>query len=263
MLAKSFRHVVIAGVLALGALSQPASAADPNKVVRHVFPAAETGFDPAGAQDMFSGTVEQAIFETLLTYDYVARPSKLVPGLAEAMPQVTDDGKTYTLKIRKGVYFTPDPAFNGKKREVVAEDCVYSLKRLIDPKLRSPWAWLVEDKIVGLDELAEAAKKGGKFDYDKKIPGLEAVDRYTLRIRLKQTDYNLSFVLAHEPTSVVAREVIEKYADESGRAMSNPVGTGPYMLKDWVRASKIILVANPGYRGFTWDFIGRGLSSGY
>jgi oligopeptide transport system substrate-binding protein len=255
MQGKSRRYIVFASVLAiLSALSQSLLAADPNKVVRHVFPAAETGFDPAGAQDLYSATIEQVIFETLLTYDYLARPSKLVPGAAEAMPQVTDDGKTYTLKIRKSVYFTPDPAFNGKKRELVAEDFVYSLKRLIDPRLRSPWAWLVEDKIVGLDELAEAAKKSGKFDYDKKIPGLEAVDRYTLRIRLKATDYNLPFVLAHEPTSAVAREVIEKYADESGRAMSNPVGTGPYLLKDWVRASKIILVANPGYRGFVWDF---------
>ena len=254
MQAMSLRYVVFATVLALLAVPRPLLAADPNKVVRHVFPAAETGFDPAGAQDLYSGTIEQAVFETLLTYDYLARPSKIVPGAAEALPQITDDGKTYTFKIRKGVYFTPDPAFNGKRRELVAEDYIYSLKRLIDPKLRSPHAWLVEGKIVGLDELAEAAKKSGKFDYDKKIPGLEAVDRYTLRIRLKQTDYNLPFVLAHEPTSAVAREVIEKYADESGRAMSNPVGTGAYMLKDWVRASKIILVANPGYRGFVWDF---------
>jgi ABC-type oligopeptide transport system substrate-binding subunit len=201
------------------------SAADPNKVIRHVFPAAETGFDPAGAQDLYSGTIVQAIFETLLTYDYLARPAKLIPLAAEAMPQITDSGKTYTFRIRKGIYFTADPAFKGQKRELTAEDFIYTLKRLIDPKIRSPWAWLVEDKIVGLDELADAAKKGAKFDYDKKIPGLEAIDRYTLRIRLKQTDYNLSYVLAHEPTSAVAREVIEKYADESGRAMSNPVGT--------------------------------------
>src|SRR5438067_9426789 len=180
---RSLHRVIFlaAAVLAIAGLScRPLFAADRSKVVRHVFPAAETGFDPAGAQDLYSATIEQAIFETLLTYDYLARPAKLVPGLAEAMPQVTDEGKTYTIKIRKGVYFTPDPAFNGKKRELVAEDLVYSLKRLIDPKLRSPWAWLVEDKIVGLDELAEAAKKGAKVDYDKKIPGLEAVDRYTL-----------------------------------------------------------------------------------
>src|SRR5207244_596372 len=121
-------------------LALPALAADPGKVIRHAFPAAETGFDPAGAQDLYSAQIEQVIFETLLSYDYLARPAKLVPLTAEALPQVTDDGKTYTLKIRKGIYFTPDPAFNGKKRELVAEDFVYTLKRLIDPKLRSPWA---------------------------------------------------------------------------------------------------------------------------
>jgi ABC-type transport system substrate-binding protein len=243
----------LAIVLALCA-AQTAFPADPTKVIRHVFPAGETGFDPAGGQDLYSGTIEQAIYDRLLTYDYLARPSKIVPMAAEALPQVTDDGKTYTFKIHKGIYFTPDAAFNGRKRELVAEDFVYSLKRLIDPKIRSPWAWLVEGKIVGLDDLAAAAAKTGKFDYAKKIPGLEAVDRYTLRIRLNQTDYNLPFVLAHEPTSAVAREVIEKYADESGRAMANPVGTGAYVLKDWVRNSKIVLEANPGYRGFVWDF---------
>jgi len=240
--------------LALFFASAPAHAADPNKVIRYVFSAAETGFDPAGAQDLYSGTIEQAIFETLLTYDYLARPSKIVPLTADGPPEVGDNGKTYTFKIKKGIYFTPDAAFKGKKRELVADDYVYSLKRLMDPKLRSPWAWLVEGKISGLDELAEAAKKGAKFNYDSKIPGLEAVDRYTLRIRLKETDYNLPYVLAHEPTSAVAREVIEAYADVSGRAMANPVGTGPFMLKEWVRSSKIFLEANPDYRGFIWDF---------
>ncbi len=136
----------------------------------------------------------------------------------------------------------------------MANDFAYSLKRLIDPKIRSPYAFLVEGKIVGLDEAAAAAKKSGKFDYDAKIAGLEIVDRYTLRIRLKDTDYGLSYVLAHEPTSAVAREVVEAYADESGRIQSNPVGTGPYKLAKWVRSSKISLEANPDYRGFVWDF---------
>jgi ABC-type transport system substrate-binding protein len=231
-----------------------AAGADPSKVVRHVFPASETGFDPAAVQDLYSGTVEQAIFETLLSYDYLARPAKIVPLTAEALPQIADGGRTYTFRIRKGVHFTADAAFKGKKRELIAEDYVYSLKRLMDPKVRSPWAWLLEGKVVGLDAAAEAAKKSGKFDYDAKIAGLEAVDRYTLRIRLNRADYNLPQVLAHEPTSAVAREVITAYGDESGRAMSNPVGTGPYYLKQWVRSSKIILEANPDYRGFVWDF---------
>ncbi len=246
------RALALAVALALAAF--PAAAADMNKVIRHVFPAGEEGFDPAAAHDLYSGTVEQVIFETLLTYDYLARPAKLVPLTAEAMPQVTDDGQTYTFRIRKGIHFTPDPAFKGAKRELVADDYVYSLKRLMDPKMRSPWTWLLDGKIVGLDEAAAQAKKSGKFDYDAKVAGLEAVDRYTLRIRLKQPDYNLSYVLAHEPTGAVAREVVAAYADEGGRVMSNPVGTGPYKLAKWIRSSKIFLEANPDYRGFVWDF---------
>jgi len=242
-------------IVAIAATSTAAyAAADPSKVLRHVFPAAETGFDPAGVQDLYSATIEQMLFETLLTYDYLARPAKLVPLTAEALPEVTDNGKTYTVRVRKGIYFIDDPVFKGRKRELIAADYAYALKRLIDPKLRSPWAWLVEDKIVGLDDLAEAAKKTGKFDYDAKVEGLETPDRYTLRIRLKDTDYNLPYILAHEPTSAVAREVIDTYRDESGRAMANPVGTGPYRLKQWLRSSKIVLDANPDYRGFTWDF---------
>ena len=245
----------IAAALLLAA--KPAAAqnpADPAKVIRQVFPAAETGFDPAGAQDLYSATIEQAIFETLLSYDYLARPSKLVPLAAEALPQVADEGRTYTIKVRKGIYFADDPVFGGTKRELVAADFAYSLKRLIDPKLRSPWASLVEGKIVGLDALAAAARSSGHFDYDAPVAGLATPDRYTLRIRLTHTDYNLPYILAHEPTSAVAREVIDAYADVSGRAMANPVGTGPYRLKEWVRSTRIVLEANPAYRGFTWNF---------
>ena len=203
---------VLVAALALtlgGALSPAADAADMNKVIRHVFPAGEEGFDPQAAHDLYSGSVEQAIFETLYSYDYLARPAKLVPLTAETLPVITDNGLTYTIKVKKGIYFTPDPAFKGEKRELTADDYIFSLKRLADPKIRSPWTWLVDGKIVGLDEQAAKAKEMGSFDYAAKIPGLEAVDRYTLRIRLKQPDYNLPYVLAHEPTSAVARKQAE------------------------------------------------------
>ena len=244
-----------AACLAGLALAAPAAAVgDPAKVIRDVFPVAETGFDPQAVHDLYSATVVQALYETLFTYDYLARPSKVVPLTAEAMPQITDEGRTWVVKLRKGVLFTPDAAFKGKPRELVAEDYVYSLKRLLDPKIRSPWAFLLEGKIAGLDELAAEAKKTGRFDYDRKIPGLEAVDRHTIRIRLNATDYNLPYVLAHEPTSAVAREVIEAHAGPDGRVLGHPVGTGPYRLEQWVRSSKIVLTANPVYRGFSWNF---------
>jgi ABC-type transport system substrate-binding protein len=229
-----------------------AAAADPNKVLRIAFPTAETGFDPVRISDIYSNTINEAIFERLLTYDYLARPAKLVPMVAEAMPEISDNGRTYVFKLRKGIYYTPDPAFKGVKRELVAEDFVYAFKRFMDPKNRSPYAFMIEGKIEGLDELGEAAKKSGKFDYAAKVPGMVAIDSHTLRFHLKKTDYNFLYICAHVPFGAMAREVVEAYGDD---VQAHPVGTGPYVLKSWTRGSKIVLEANPDYRGFTWDFV--------
>ncbi len=229
-------------------------AANPNKVLRTVIPAAETGFDPVAAHDLYSSQVISSILETLYTYDYLARPVKLAPLTAEAMPAITNDGKTWTIRLKKGLYFAPDSAFNGKQRELVMADYVYAIKRLMDPKLRSAWSWLIEGKIAGLDALANQARKTGQFDYDTPVAGLELLDRYTLRIHLNAPDYNLGQILAHTPTSAVAREVIERYRDGNGHAMANPVGTGPYRLASWQRGAKMVLDANPDYRGFIWNF---------
>ena len=195
--------------------------------------AGDDGFDPSRSTNYYSGLIEEVIFERLLTYDYLAEPVKLVPMLAEAMPEVADGGKTYTFHLRKGIYFTPDPAFKGEKRELVAEDVVYSIKRFLDPKNRSPWRFLFDGKIVGLDEQEALAKKNGdRFDYDAKIAGLEVVDRYTVRFHLIDTDYNFAYILASPTTSIVAREVIERYGDDT---KGHPVGSGPYMLAEWKR----------------------------
>jgi oligopeptide transport system substrate-binding protein len=231
--------------------AEEAKAADPAKILRVTFQAAETGFDPAKISDYYSGSVIEAIFDPLLTYDYLARPAKLVPNTAVSLPQVTDAGKTYTFKIRPGIYFAADPAFKGVKRELVAADYAYSIKRFLDPRNRSPYAFYFQGKIVGLDELAAVAKKTGRYDYDAKIPGLETPDRYTLRIRLKDTDFNFSHVLATQIAGAVAREAIEAYSDDTN---SHPVGTGPFVLGKYTRSSKIALEANPGYRKRVWDF---------
>ncbi len=227
------------------------AAADPDKVLRIAFPTAETGFDPVKSADLYSATVMETIYSRLLTYDYLARPSKLVPMAAEAMPEVADDGRTYTFHLKKGVYFTPDAAFKGVKRELVAQDFIYSYMRHMDPANRSQYAFLLEGKIKGLDALAAAAKKGGKFDYDAKLPDLEAVDRYTLRIHLAERDYNFPLVAAHTILGAVAREVIEAYGNDTN---AHPVGTGPYMLKEWKRGARIVLEANPGFASFVWDW---------
>src|SRR5438105_10345726 len=239
-------------IAVFAAAAHSAIAADRNKVLRWEFRSAETGFDPGKVTDYYSNTIIEAVFERLLTYDYLARPAKLVPEAAEAMPQIEDKGATFVFKLRKGIYFAPDPVFKAAKREMTAHDVAYSIRRHMDPKNRSYWQWLVEGKIVGLDELARKAKATGAiFDYDAPVRGLEVIDRYTLKIRLTRTDYNFTYILAMPAMSIVAREVVEAYADDTN---AHPVGTGAYMLTRWVRASKMTLEANPNYRGFVWAF---------
>jgi|LULS01.1.fsa_nt_gb ABC-type transport system substrate-binding protein len=236
------------------AWSEAKSPADPNKVLRYVFPVAETGFDPAGVHDLYSAHVNGSIFETLFTYDYLASPAKLVPRTAVALPEVSADGLTYTIRVKKGIYFADDPAFKGKKRELTAADYAYTFKRLLDPTLRSPNSWLLDGRIVGMEALQKKAQKTGKFDYDQPVAGLQMPDRYTLVIRLTSPDQNFPMLLAHQPAGAVAREVIEKYRNKAGFAMGHPIGTGPYMLSSWTPGSRIILKANPDFRSFVWNF---------
>jgi ABC-type oligopeptide transport system substrate-binding subunit len=94
---------LIAALLMLGA--SPDSAADPNKILHYAFQVAETSFDPVQISDLYSSYVIAAIFEAPLTYDYLARPFKLRPNLLESMPEVSDDGKTYLLRFRQGIFF--------------------------------------------------------------------------------------------------------------------------------------------------------------
>lgn len=230
------------------------SPADPKKVLRYVFPVAETGFDPAGVHDLYSAHVNGSIFETLFTYDYLASPAKLVPRTAAALPEVSADGLTYTIRLQKGIYFAVDPVFKGKKRELTSTDYVYTFKRLLDPSLRSPNSWLLDGRILGMDTLLKQAQKTGKFNYDQSVAGLQTPDRYTLVIRLTSPDQNFPMLLAHQPAGAVAREVIEKYRDKAGFVMGHPIGTGPYMLSRWTPGSRIILKANPDFRSFVWNF---------
>src|SRR5438552_5756684 len=224
-------------------------AADPDKVLRIEFYVAETGFDPVKVQDYYSQEVNEGIVDPLLTYDYLARPAKLVPRAAEAMPTIADRAKTYIFKVRKGIYFSDDPAFKGKRRELTAEDYVYSIKRFKDPANKSPYESFI-DGITGLEQLKKQAEKTGKFNYDTKVSGVQALDRYTLQVKLKETDYNFSYIMALPNFGAVAREVIDAYADDTN---GHPVGSGPYRLKEWKRSNKIVLEANPDFRGFVWQ----------
>ena len=228
-ISRRFAAILLAAALAL----PPAQAAD--KVLHAYLTTSETGLDPAVASDLASLSVLENLFDPLLRYDYLARPVTLRGNTAAALPSVAEGGLSYTFKIRPGMYFTADPAFKGARRELTAADYVYSFMRLYDPALKSPWLSLFEGKLAGDGALKQ------NFSYATQIAGLQAPDRYTLRIRLSAPDNNFLFYLATAATGVVAREVIDAYPGQAG---NHPVGTGPFRLGEWKRSDKIVLLAN-------------------
>jgi ABC-type transport system substrate-binding protein len=242
-------------LVAQGVLAQDKSAPSSTpKVLRYAFPVAETGFDPVQVSDLYSRIITAHVFEAPLSYDHLARPYKIKPSTAAAMPEVSDDFKTFVFRIKPGIYFADDPAFKGKKRELVAADYVYSLKRVYDPKFKSPMHQSLEDEgIVGLQAVRDEALKSNKpFDYDREVEGVKTLDRYTFRIKLRESRPRHLYAWTGRDVAAgaVAREVVEFYGD---KIMEHPVGTGPFRLADWRRSSKIVLERNPNYREDLYD----------
>ncbi|MCC6195153.1 MAG: hypothetical protein IT518_11845 [Burkholderiales bacterium] len=237
--------VAVAALAPGAALAQ----ADLSKTLRVVFRTAETGFDPVAISDIYSNYVNRAIFEAPFRYDFRARPHKVVPNTAVALPEGNKDGTEWTIRIRPGIYFSDDPAFKGKQRELTAADYAYSWRRTFDPRTRSPQLELFDGRLAGMDKVLAKAKESGKLDYDAPIEGLQVVDRYTLKLKLNYPWWDIAVDLTSAAAGAVAREVVEAYGDASGWVMQNPVGTGPYRLKEWRRAQRITLEANPVFRG--------------
>lgn len=231
--------------------AQPA-AEGKKKVLRYAFRAPETSLDPVKAQDIYSRTITAHIFEALYTYDHLARPVKFKPLLAVGMPEASEDFKVWRVKVRQGVFFPSDAAFKGQRREVVAEDFVYAIKRFADPKNVSPiWSFLDSYKFYGLAELRKAASEGKDFDYDTAIAGVRALDRFTVEFRTPKAHPRfIEFLAASDLFGAVAREVVEHY----GKDIDNhPVGSGPFRLAQWRRGSLIVLERNPEYREHFYD----------
>ena len=247
--------LLAAGLLTAAALyaQTPGQPGAPKKVLRYAFEVAETSLDPAKISDLYSRTLTPHIFEGLYHYDHLARPAKIKPLTADGMPQHSDDYRVWTIKIQPGIYFAADPAFKGKRRELVAQDYVYSFKRFADPANKSPvWSGLDTDGLVGLAGLRKAALDTKQpFDYDREIEGVRALDRYTLQFRLAEARPRFHLTLASSDLfGAVAREIVEFYGDKID---AHPVGTGPFRLAQWRRSSFIALERSPDFREVFYD----------
>lgn len=246
MLRKPFKNLLCLALI-VSAFSACTKSRNTNEKTLYLTVKAKVkGMDPINTGDTYSSTEVARVYEGLLQYKYLVRPYELEPNLAKEMPEVSKDGLTYTFKLKEGVEFHDNKCFeDGKGREMVASDVVYSIMRLADPKNNAVGWWILDGKIKGLNEWRDAQKGKDKSDYSAKVEGLQALDKYTVQFKLKEKFPQFLYALPMSYTMVVPREAVDFYGKEF---LNNPVGTGPFMTGTYTQSTKIEYTKNPKWR---------------
>ncbi len=210
--------------------------------------------DPALADDLASRNMAGALFDTLLEYDYLARPYQLKPSMLKKMPEAKNGNRSFVCTLRDDLYFVPDKCFGGKDlqfRKVRSSDVVFSLLRIADGSLHSPVYWLLRGKVKGIEEFYAATgsekDQARRFElYKKGVPGLEIIDEKRFIIHLNTPDVRFLYNLAIPYTGVVSEKAVKFYGQEA--MADHPVGSGAFKLGEFKRDYSITLLKNPEYR---------------
>lgn len=178
--------------------------------------------DPAFAKDQSTIWTCNQLYNSLVQLDDNLNTQ---PAIAKSW-EISEDGKTYTFHLRTDVKFHDNICFaDGKGRAVKASDVVYSFGRIVNPKVASPGAWIFNNSI----------DTTGAFI---------AVDDSTFQLKLSKPFRPMLGILSMQYCSVIPKEAIDKYGAEF---RNHPVGTGPFMFKNWKEGTALILVKNPNY----------------
>ncbi|HYD58284.1 MAG TPA: ABC transporter substrate-binding protein [Burkholderiales bacterium] len=247
--------------------------------------------DPVQSYTSDEATFTRQILEPPLQYHYLKRPYQLEPLAAVEIPEPRSDGNhsVYEIRIRPGIRYQPHPAFLAENhqlnadrievletpyelplgtRELTAEDYVYQIKRLAHPRLHSPIFGLMAEYIVGLPEFAQALRAADKDRSQwldlraHRLEGVEVVDRYTYRVRLKSSYPQFKYWLAMPFFAPIPWEA-ERFFHQPGMAQKNftldwwPIGTGAYMLVENNPNARMVLARNPNYRGMPYPSEGE------
>ncbi|MDO1446079.1 ABC transporter substrate-binding protein [Rhodocytophaga aerolata] len=199
------------------------------KVFRYNQAEGLTSLDPAFARNQANIWAANQIYNGLFELDHHLN---VVPCLVDTW-NASEDNKTYTFHIRKGIHFHDSEVFpDGKGRELKAEDFVYSFKRILDPATSSTGAWIFNDKILK------------NVDGSVSDTSFKAVDDYTLKIYLNKPFPPILQILSMPYTYVVPKEAVEKYGKDF---RTKPVGTGPFTFKQWTENESLTLLRNNNY----------------
>lgn len=182
-----------------------------------------TSLLPLQSVDIYSSRITSQLFDPILRLD--PNDDKAKPSIAESF-KVSPDGKEYTLKIRKGIYFHNDDCFDGEGRELTAADVKFTLDMACSGMDLNQVSGLLVERISGADKFHNSSAK--KY-IDGGVSGIQAVDDNTLKIQLVEPFAGFDKLLCYGGFGVFPKEAYDMY----GKDITNhPVGTGPFYLEE-------------------------------
>jgi ABC-type transport system substrate-binding protein len=244
---------------------------DGRKVLYTSFNEAPKSLDPAVAYDTTAHEITGQVHDTLLEYHYLKRPYQLIPGLAREIPKgqpLPDGSVVYDFALRPGALFQDDPCFElgapGRKTRVIeASDIAFELYRIADPRVNSPVTEPFSN-LAGFAEFSARLAKLAKGDpafvklparerYTRggDVAGIRVVDPTHLRITLKTPYPQILYWFTMPFTTPVPWEAVEYYNGKDDRPplADHPVASGPYLLAEYRKQSRMVLAKNPNWYG--------------
>lgn len=184
-----------------------------------------SSLDPAFAKDNADIWVINQLFNGLVEMD---KDLNIIPSIAKSWT-ISEDGKTYSFNLKTDIKFHKHVLLNDRK--VIANDFTYSFDRILDKRLASPGAWVLD-----------------------KVKDYEAVNDSVFKIELNEPFNAFLGILSMKYCSVVPKEIVEHYGNDFRK---NPIGTGPFKFKRWEENIKLVLRKN--YLYFEKDRKGKNL----
>ena len=226
------------------------------KIVYSAFSESPKHLDPARSYSSDEFSFLENIYEPPLQYHYLKRPYQLIPLTAESIPTARlindqESGKkyyAYDVKIKPNIYYAPHPAF-ATKRELIAADYVYQIKRLADPKNNSPVASLMASYIEGFEDYSRLLQRQSSIDLgDHQIAGVRLISRYHYQILLLREYPQFIYWLTLPFFAPMPYEVIawnKKQNKQEENIDIKPIGTGPFMMVENNPNYRIVLQKKP------------------
>jgi oligopeptide transport system substrate-binding protein len=198
------------------------------KIFRFPITSEPPALDPGKTTDTISFTIGQQIFEGLYRY----HGGEYVEGMAEGEPEVSEDGLTWTFKLRDAKWSDGEP--------VTANDFEYAWKRVLNPETASKYAFILSDYIEGA-----AAYNTGEGSADD--VAIKALDEKTLEVKLTQPTPFFKSLTTFGTYLPVRQDVVEEFGKDFAAEPEKMVYNGPFVLETWEHEAELTYTKNPEY----------------